>query len=96
MAPPSNPAGRPITIREWAPLALDFLAGRNLLLHTDAARAYFQQVPGVLHDYVVHSRQQQADGTVRVLWARNWYHPLDGRPAADRCPPRQWPVVQCF
>ena len=51
------PGPGPMRTRDWKPQANALLKGRNVILHTDGARAYKMQIPGVLHDHVVHKKK---------------------------------------
>ena len=46
---PRAPGPGAIRKRDWAPIAQKHLANRNVVLHTDGARAYKLKLPGVLH-----------------------------------------------
>jgi hypothetical protein len=48
----------PIRKTDWKPIASKFLQNKNVILHTDGAKAYKLRVPGVLHDNVVHKKQK--------------------------------------
>lgn len=41
---------------DWKPLAEKHLANRNVVLHTDGARAYSMSIDGMVHDHVVHKK----------------------------------------
>ena len=84
------PGPGPITCKEWEPILQDNLAGRNIILHTDGARAYQhsgRQPAGVKHDWVVHAKQKvltphgiQMEATTiregRFACAPRWQMPL--------------------
>ncbi len=42
---------------EWVPWARENLSGKNIILHTDGARACKLKLPGVLHDNAVHQNK---------------------------------------
>jgi hypothetical protein len=52
------PGPGPIRKSDWLLRANKFLKGRNVVLHTDGARSYKLQIPGVLHDHVVHQKKK--------------------------------------
>ena len=59
---PKNPAKRApgsgaIRKIEWDPMAKKHLEGRQVILHTDAAKSYKAKVNGVLHDNVRHCKK---------------------------------------
>ena len=43
---------------DWAPRARKHLSKRNVVLHTDGARAYQLRVDGLQHDHVVHQKKR--------------------------------------
>eukprot|EP00969_Alexandrium_andersonii_P022030 964421-Alexandrium_andersonii.AAC.1 len=52
------PGPGPIRKSEWKAFAQKHLGNRNIILHTDGARAYKLKVEGMLHDHVVHMKKQ--------------------------------------
>lgn len=52
------PGPGPISRRDWTPIAQKCLTNRNVILHTDGARAYKLKLPGMLHDNVVHQKKR--------------------------------------
>ena len=52
------PGPGPIRKRDWKPIAKKHLEGRNVILHSDGARAYKMKVKGVIHDSVVHKKKR--------------------------------------
>lgn len=52
------PGPGPIKKREWEPLARKHLMLRNVILHTDGAKAYKMKIPGMHHDNVVHQKKR--------------------------------------
>lgn len=66
------PGPGPISRRDWTPIAQKRLAGRNVILHTDGAKAYKLKVPGVIHDNVVHQKKRvKMNG--KTVWAKPHY-----------------------
>ena len=55
-----SPGPGPITKQVWKPLAERWVQGRNIILHTDSAKAYNLSVPGVVHTRVVHQKKKIA------------------------------------
>lgn len=53
-----SPGPGPITRRDWAPIAARHLKDREVILHTDRARAYKMKINGVIHDNVVHKKKK--------------------------------------
>lgn len=52
-----SPGPGPITRMNWTPIALKHLKDKQVILHTDGARAYKIKVPGIIHDNVVHKKK---------------------------------------
>ena len=52
------PGPGPIKLEEWMPFATNRLRGKQVILHTDGARAYRAQLPGVIHDAVIHQTKK--------------------------------------
>ncbi|CAE8680848.1 unnamed protein product [Polarella glacialis] len=48
----------PMRSADWLPTAEKELKNRNVVLHTDGARAYQLNVDGMLHDHVVHMKKK--------------------------------------
>ena len=66
------PGPGPISRRDWAPIAQKCLANRNVILHTDGARACKLKLPGVLHDNVVHQKKRvKVNG--KYVWMKPHY-----------------------
>ena len=55
------PGPGPIREAEWKQFAQKHLPNRNVILHTDGARAYQLKVTGMLHDHVVHMKKKLKD-----------------------------------
>lgn len=53
-----SPGPGPISKRDWKPIAKKFLEGRQVILHTDGAKAYKMKLAGLLHDNVVHKKKK--------------------------------------
>ena len=74
------PGPGPITKRDWKPVAKKFLQGKDVILHTDGAKAYTMKIPGVLHDNVVHNKKKvTVKGTqvwVNPKYTKEWTHQL--------------------
>ena len=51
------PGPGPIRKVDWTPFAVKRLKGRNVILHTDGARAYAMKIDGVIHDKVIHKKK---------------------------------------
>lgn len=57
------PGPGPITKHDWTPLGQKHLAGKNIIFHTDSARAYKMKLPDVLHHSVVRKKKRvKTDG----------------------------------
>ena len=56
------PGPGPIKKRDWTPTAKKYLKGKDVVLHTDGARAYKLKLPGVIHDNVVHQKKKMLLG----------------------------------
>ena len=52
------PGPGPISKHDWTPLGKKHLAGKNIIFHTDSARAYKLKLRDVLHDSVVHKKKR--------------------------------------
>jgi len=52
------PGPGPISKHDWTPLGKKHLAGKNIIFHTDSARAYKLRLPDVLHGSVVHKKKR--------------------------------------
>ena len=57
---------------EWKPIAKKWLEGKNVILHTDSAKSYRAQVPGMLHDRVVHKKTRVKVGN-KFRWVAPKY-----------------------
>lgn len=62
-----GPGPGPIRKRDWAPIAKRKLQDRQVVLHTDGARAYKIKVPGVIHYNLVHQKRRATHGA-KVFW----------------------------
>ena len=58
---------------DWKPTAMKFLKDTNVILHTDGARAYTMNIPGVKHDHVVHKKKRVKTKAGKYIWIRPWY-----------------------
>ena len=67
---PRAPGPGPIRRREWLPIANKHLKDRQVVLHTDGAKAYKLKVPGVIHDNVVHKKKK-----ICVNGKQRWVRP---------------------
>jgi len=54
---PRAPGPGPITKKWWLPVGNKYLKGRNIVLHTDGAKAYKAPIEGVRHTVVVHKKK---------------------------------------
>ena len=61
----------PLPKMEWGPLAKKHLQGRQVILHTDAAKSYKTKINGVLHDNVRHGKKR-----VKVAGKFVWKAPV--------------------
>ena len=52
------PGPGPITKLDWAPLGKKWLENRQVIFHTDSAKAYKLKLQGVVHDSVVHQKKR--------------------------------------
>lgn len=52
------PGPGPIRRRDWKPIADKFLKSRQVILHTDGARAYKMNIRGIAHYNVVHKKKK--------------------------------------
>ena len=64
---------------EWGPLAKKHLQGRQVILHTDAAKSYKTKINGVLHDNVRHCKKR-----VKVAGKFVWKAPVYGSPCGPQ------------
>lgn len=64
------PGPGPMRRTDWEPFACRRLQNKNVILHTDGARAYRLRLPGVLHDNVVHMKKKMK---VNGVWV--WIKP---------------------
>eukprot|EP00971_Amphidinium_carterae_P226150 4485909-Amphidinium_carterae.1 len=55
---PRAPGPGPLRKKDWRPIALQHLAGRHILLHSDSARAYDMEIDDVIHDKVIHASKK--------------------------------------
>lgn len=67
---PRSPGPGPIRRREWLPIANKSLKDRQVILHTDGAKAYKVSLPGVVHDNVVHKKKR-----VLINGKQTWVRP---------------------
>ena len=74
------PGPGPITKRDWKPAAKKFLQGKDVILHTDGAKAYKMKIPGVLHDNVMHKKKKVIvkgkQVWVNPKYTKGWTHQL--------------------
>ena len=66
------PGPGPIRKEEWANFANVHLNDRRVCLHSDGARSYKLQVPGMLHDHVVHMKKKIKVGNT-TKWVRPFF-----------------------
>lgn len=75
-----SPGPGPITKRDWKPVAKKFLEGRDVILHTDGAKAYTMKIKGVFHDNVVHKKKKMTVNGKQVWvnpkYTKVWTHQL--------------------
>ena len=64
------PGPGPIRLKDWKKVADKFLRRREVILHTDGARAYKLKIPGVIHDHVVHKKKR-----VKINGKFTWVKP---------------------
>lgn len=67
---PRSPGPGPIRRREWRPIAMKHLKVRQVILHTDGAKAYKLGMSGVIHDNVVHKKKK-----ILVNGKQTWVRP---------------------
>ena len=60
---------------DWAPFARTHLQNRNVILHTDKAKAYAMKIPGLLHDSVRHGKKRVKVGG-KWVWKKPVYTKL--------------------
>ena len=65
------PGPGPITKRNWTQIATKHLKDKQVILHTDGARAYKTKVPGIIHDNVVHKKKLMRNG--KATWVKPHY-----------------------
>eukprot|EP00971_Amphidinium_carterae_P060139 1190213-Amphidinium_carterae.1 len=51
---PWSPGPGPLRRTDWKPIALQYLEGRHILLHSVSAKAYDMPLKDVVRDRVVH------------------------------------------
>ena len=56
------PGPGPLRKRDWEPIFNRYVRGRNIILHTDSARAYESFTEGIGKTRVVHQMKRDADG----------------------------------
>ena len=76
-----SPGPGPITRMNWTPIAMRHLKDKQVILHTDGARAYKIKVPGIIHDNVVHKKK-----LVRVNGKAKWVEPHYTRVCVHKLP----------
>ena len=64
------PGPGPIRLKDWKKVADKFLRRREVILHTDGARADKLKIPGVIHDHVVHKKKR-----VKINGKFTWVKP---------------------
>jgi hypothetical protein len=64
------PGPGPIRTRNWTRIATKHLKDKQVILHTDGARAYKIKVPGIMHDNVVHKKK-----LMRINGKATWVKP---------------------
>jgi hypothetical protein len=67
--------------RDWEPLAEKHLKGREIILHSDGARAYTMKIQGVIRDNIIHQKKM-----VVVNGVRQWVRPKLGKTVVHRLP----------
>ncbi|CAK0830227.1 unnamed protein product, partial [Prorocentrum cordatum] len=75
------PGPGPIRKRDWKPIAKRHLENREVVLHTDGAKAYKLKIPKVLHDNVVHMKKK-----VTLRGVARWIKPKYSEVVAHRLP----------
>ena len=75
------PGPGPIRLVEYANLAKVHLKNKQVIFHTDGAKACTLKVPGVLHDHVVHKKKK-----VMVQGRWRWVKPPGGKVFYQRGP----------
>ena len=76
MTKPLAPGPAPISKRDWAPIANRYLKNHSVILHTDGARAYKMEGPGVAHYNVVHKNKKVMARWVRPHYTKVFTHKL--------------------
>jgi len=76
-----GPGPGPITRRDWASIAAKHLSNRQVILHTDGARAYKLKLSGVIHDNVVHKKER-----VIIKGKAEWIKPRYTKIYKDKLP----------
>ncbi|CAK9047563.1 Uncharacterized protein SCF082_LOCUS26631 [Durusdinium trenchii] len=77
------PGPGPISKHDWTPLGKKHLAGKNIIFHTDSARAYKLKLRDVLHDSVVHKKKRVKKSLkrlhfkIRAAQYEYWYRGSD-------------------
>lgn len=66
------PGPGPIRKRDWKPIATKLLSNKEVVLHTDGARAYTLKLPKVFHCNVVH-KKKKAKINGKVCWLQPQY-----------------------
>ena len=66
------PGPGPISRRDWKPIADKVLKNRQVILHTDGARAYKMHFPGVAHYNVIHKKKKILQGG-KYIWVKPHY-----------------------
>ena len=77
-----SPGPGPIRMKDWKAVAKKHLTNREVILHTDGARAYTLKIPGVMHDHVVHKKKRVVikgkTTWVKPRYTRTFKHKLPG------------------
>ena len=66
------PGPGPIRRRDWKPTADKVLKNRQVILHTDGARAYKMHIPGVARYNVIHKKKKILQGG-KYIWVKPHY-----------------------
>ena len=76
------PGPGPIRLKDWKEVAKKHLTKRDVILHTDGARAYTLKIPGVIHDHVVHKKRRVVvkgkTTWMKPRYTKNFKHQLPG------------------
>eukprot|EP00971_Amphidinium_carterae_P261306 5183895-Amphidinium_carterae.1 len=63
---PRLPGPGPLGKSDWKSIALKYLEGRHIILHSDSAKAYDMPIDDVVRDRMVHQKRERAVADAQI------------------------------